>query len=453
MKLALVSPKIDCGDVAPPLNLAILATYARKKCEGLEVRIFDATVDEDAYAKLRLFNPNVLGVTATTPQIYEAYRLLGEMKTEFPHVFTIIGGIHATALPDEASNFADCVVVGDGEKALVSILNWLRLGIVVPKIIYGEEIEDLDSLPFPAFNLLDMDQYIHREVGYIPNLKEPLARIITSRGCNYRCIFCWNSKRASKVRYHSAKYMLQEIVFLREKYGIRSIWFHDDEFLENTERLEQFLIGFKKLGLHKEIMWACQARVTNIKTGIPELLKSAGCVCVVLGIESVAPESLRFLKCGAVSVGDVENAVKCCYKAGLNITGSFIFGSVNETLDDMKRTWRWILKYKREGLTTVSFGVLAPYPGSALYNYALTYLFTQDTVNYDNISPSWVIKDHYILDKAVSDFATFLKNNTFYMWADKQLNTHNFRGIFTPTFLRVLIRHPLIIWRQRKRRK
>jgi anaerobic magnesium-protoporphyrin IX monomethyl ester cyclase len=453
MRLALVSPKILGGDVAPPLNLAMLASYVREKHPSLEIKIFDRTIDKD-YVKLKAFSPDVLGVTATTPQIKEAYCLLKMMKDEFPNVFTVIGGIHATALPAEASLHADCVVVGDGEIALSNIIDFLRLGIPVPKIIEGIEIDDLDSLPFPAFDLLEMEPYLFRKIWYIPGLNNlnqfPSIRFTSSRGCNHRCPFCFNSKRRTKVRYNSADYLIREILFLKKKYDVKSIWIYDDDFIENKVRFSEFISRFKALGLHREISWACQARVTSISRDIPRILKDAGCIGILLGIESVSPKTLAFLKCGQVSVADVENAVEFCHSAKLPVFGSFIFGSVNESISEMDETLQWTFSHRKKGLTSVNFNILTPYPGSALFDYALANnVFSESNIDYDKFLLYAKIDDIYIVDKAVSfeEFKAFLKNKDALLWADNQIITHNLRGILTPTFLRILCKHPLSVWR------
>jgi radical SAM superfamily enzyme YgiQ (UPF0313 family) len=101
LKLALVSPRINIDDVAPPLNLAVLAAYIREKLPTVEIKIFDGSVDKEAYTKLKAYSPDVLGVTATTLQIKEAYRFLQEIKVESPNVFTVIGGVHASSLPEK----------------------------------------------------------------------------------------------------------------------------------------------------------------------------------------------------------------------------------------------------------------------------------------------------------------------------------------------------------------
>jgi anaerobic magnesium-protoporphyrin IX monomethyl ester cyclase len=353
---------------------------------------------------------------------------------------------------DEASKYADCVVVGDGEISLVEILNFLRLEISIPKIVYGEEIEDLDSLPFPAFDLLDMNQYLFRKIAVSPKLNvHPSIRFVSSRGCIHNCVFCRNSTRKTKVRYHSADYLIREIIFLKETYGVKYIYFNDDEFVENKKRLTEFTSKFVALGLNHEIVWACQVRATSIQRDTPRLLKDAGCICAFIGIESMAPKILFFLKSGSVKPNDVENALKCCHAAKLDVFGSFIYGSPNESIAEMNETWHWIMTHRHKGLTYFAFSILAPYPGSALYTYALNnHVFSQCTVDYDKINTVHNgLENIYVLDKTVSveEFSAFLKDKYIWLWTEKQWRTHNLRGIFTPTFLRNCLKHPSIIWR------
>jgi radical SAM superfamily enzyme YgiQ (UPF0313 family) len=448
LKLALVSPLIDCGDVAPPLNLAILAAYVREKHPDLEVAIFDGTVNKDAYFDIDKFAPDVLAVTATTPQVYEAYSMMKTIRSRFPKVFIVMGGVHASALPEEAAKHADCVVVGDGEIALSNIIGYLEKGLPISKIIEGQEIAVLDSLPYPAYDLLDLDRYMYRSFGR--NLKPPKIPLMTSRGCNHRCPFCWNSQRKVSVRYHSAEYVLKEILFLEAKYHIKSIWFHDDEFIENKSRLMEFLAGFKKYGLHKRIIWACQSRVTSITSpDIPKMLKEAGCVSVFLGIESVT-KSLKFLKCGEVNREDVETAIRCFHEAKLTTSGSFILGTPDQSLGEMEENWNWIVDHRHKGLNSTGFAVLSPYPGSAIYIYALKHgVFTQENVDYGRISISHDVRRNYVIDKAVSveAFDAFLKDKLNILWSADQVTSKKIRSICTPTFLRTCLKHPKTMWR------
>jgi radical SAM superfamily enzyme YgiQ (UPF0313 family) len=448
MKLAFVVPKTDISEIAPPMNLAVMAAFIRKNKPTISVRIFDGAVDPTAYSKLEDFKPDIIGVTATTPQIYEAYALIDRMKNRFPEVFTIIGGVHCSALPEEAAKHADCVVTGEGEIALLQILNDLEAKSTVPKIVAGQEIEDLDSLPFPALDLLDMQRYLYQKISYIPTLNQfPLIRLMSSRGCNYRCPFCYNSRRKTAVRYHSAKYLIELVEFIRKEYGIRSIWFHDDEFVSNKERLFEFLNEYKSRGLNQEIKWACQARVTSINNGVALKLKEAGCNLVFLGIES-ASRSLGFLKCGTVQLSDIEAALQACHRAKLAVFGNFIFGSINEPLTEMEKTWKWISNHRNKGLTYFGFGILAPFPGSSLYEYALkNEIFMQSNVDYNRIASSRDVNSIYLLDTAVSkkELHSFITKGVQLLWVEEQINTRNLRGILTPTFLKVSLNQPKAI--------
>src|SRR4030042_176686 len=162
MKLALAVP--DCptkfGDIGPPLNLAILASYVRQQLPEWEVKIYDGTLkDVKVYDKIMAYQPDVVGVTATSPQVNSAYKLMDTLRKVKPQILTVIGGCHVSALPEEAATHADCTVVGEGEHALIEILKLKQCKLPIPKIIEGRPFENLDDLPLPAYDLLDMSTY------------------------------------------------------------------------------------------------------------------------------------------------------------------------------------------------------------------------------------------------------------------------------------------------------
>jgi anaerobic magnesium-protoporphyrin IX monomethyl ester cyclase len=416
VKLALVVPTYRKNyDVAPPLNLAVLASYVRQEIQDCEIAIIDGTLSSvNVKKKLQEFRPDVVGVTATTLQIYSAYRLLDYLKGK---VFTIIGGVHASVLPDEASLHADCTIVGEGEKALVNVLKLHASGCEIPKIVYGEPFGNLDELPLPAYDLLDMDYYMNFKIVYISQLAMPIARLVTSRGCSYRCPFCYNSTRQTKVRYRSAEKIMDEIRYLVNHYHVKSLWFHDDEFVANKKRLREFIALLQKEGLAEKIKWACMSRVDSIDNATAKLLKENGCVQVFLGIESPVPKTLAFLKRNTVTVEDVERVLDICYNHDLSVDGSFIFGSPDETIADMKQTWTWINRHRKQ-MYNVSYGILSPYPGSQIW----AELKNKEKVNYYDLSERDLIKNLGLIDKATTPkaFAQFLHGKERIIWFGNQ---------------------------------
>ena len=450
MKLALVSPLYKSDNKSPPLTLAILASFVREKHPDLEIAIFDANTDEDAYEKALEFHPNILGVTATTCQAYEAYKFLDEAKKEKPKIVTVLGGVHASALPNEASKHCDCVVIGEGEIALNKIIIDFKSNFLPPKIVEGTEIKDLDALPFPAYDLLDLNKYAYSNptrasYWFKQGPMYPQAMLMTSRGCAYRCPFCWNSKRKTTVRYLSAKKIIEEIKFHVENYGVKSLWFNDDDFLGNKKRLSEFIALFKAEGLDKKLTWACQARVNDISEEVVAQAKNAGCVLIFFGIESTSPNNLAYLKNNTVKLVDVEKAVEICHKAKVNICGSFIAGSPNETSEELQQNWNWILKHRRKGLTQVALGMLIPFPATTLYDDALKNNFvSQETIDYTRLSNS---ENPYIVNGNISseEYKAFFKNKTVLIWAGTQIATNNLRGMLTPTFFKCCLKYPKTI--------
>jgi anaerobic magnesium-protoporphyrin IX monomethyl ester cyclase len=429
----------------------MLAASVRQKFPDIEIRVFDGQVEPDVKQRILEFHPDLLGVTSTTPQVLDAYSLLDAVKQDSPDVYLVMGGPHATALPDEASAHADCVVVGEGEKAIVHIIKALNGGVLPSKIYVALGIENLDDLPLPAYDLLDMDKYIWNVEGREQYWKAtnsgnpyPMLRVITSRGCFFKCCFCSNSKRQTPVRYYSAERMISDIEFQVDKYKLRSLWFDDDDFLTNRKRLSDFTSLFKQHGLDKKLTWACEARVNDITEESVKLLKSGGCIFIFLGIESHSAKSLAYLKRNTVTTETVDKAVRLCHENGLAVCASFIFGSPNETLEEMQETFDWMRTHRDKGLTLCYGGILIVFPGTELYDYAVKEKLV-DPQNFDyrmtmtTADPSQT----YLVDRAVNperfkEFLDFVEAN---MWLYNQVALRNWKALLTRTYRKYLLKH------------
>ena len=281
-------------------------------------------------------------------------------------------------------------------------------------------------------------------------LKHPTGRMMTSRGCNYRCPFCYNSVRHSKVRYRSARKIVEELEYLEQHYGIKSVWYHDDEFLANKKRFREFIGLLSASGIKNKIEWACQARVDSINEETVKLAKENGCTEIFVGIESATPKILKYLKCNTITVEDVERALLICKKYKLPVHGSFIFGSPNETLAEMKQTWTWINKH-RSLMVTIGVIVVTPFPASKLWEY-----MKGRPVNYDNLGFHGEVSQKYIIDDAISlkDFEKFMKDKVLLSWLGNQVATQPlWKAMAHKTSGLMLLKHPLdtlqIIWSKR----
>jgi anaerobic magnesium-protoporphyrin IX monomethyl ester cyclase len=400
MKVALITPMSDLklSDLCAPLNLCYLASYIRKTLPSVDVRIFDGLIKQDVKALLFEFKPEIIGVTATTPQAIDAYKFLDWVKANFPNSLALIGGIHASVLPEEAAEHADCVVKGEGERAIVEIIEKRMRNEAIPKIVEDVPIDNLDDIPSPAYDLIDMKKYLSEPPSF-PGLITPVVTIVTSRGCPYKCPFCWNSARTFKVRYFSAQRIVEEIIYFRENFGVNTVWFADDEFLINKKRLAEFAKLLKEKHISDWLIWGCQARAKTIDHDTLELAKSVGCVAISVGFESGCARTLEFLKCGTTKIEDHERALKIAKEVGVTTGGSFIFGTPGETYEEMRETINWCENEKN--LMWYGFNTIIPYPGTTVWKICQEQNLLPKDLDYRRLVPTGKPNKTYVVNHSV----------------------------------------------------
>ncbi len=343
-----------------PLHLLVLAAYAKKF--GHEVIIADQIAGEDVFKKIKNFNPDFVGITGTTAVIADSYDIADWCKKN--GFKTILGGVHVTVLSEEGLEHADFVVKGEGEDALVKILG----GKAERGIVTGKCVKNLDKLPKLDRDLIDMKYYQKGKdrtpgthLHFVPpNTK--LSSILGTRGCPFNCIFCHNSWRGLPVRMNSAKWIIEEMKELQEKYGTQAVFFMDDDFLISKERVRQFCRLYKEEGI--KVIWGCQARVTAVDEELLKILKEANCKQITFGIESGNQRVLGMLKRNQTTVEQNEKAIKLVKEAGILSTGSFMIGNPGETEEEIQETKQFILENDLDGF---GVSVTTPFPGTKLW--------------------------------------------------------------------------------------
>ena len=344
-----------------PLNLGILASYLLKA--GIEVRIIDQIAGHDVRKEIKKFNPDYVGITATTPTINNAYEIADCARKDGFKV--IMGGKHVSALPEEALKHCDCVIIDEAENVLRNIV---KEGIK-QKIVEGIPLTDIENMPPLARNLLDMNYYIKNSalnvksyLGYV-NKKSRIASVITSRGCPYRCIFCYNSWRQSPVRFYTPEYVMKEIENLVNDYGVDTIFFYDDFLFSHKERIKKICSMIIEKGI--KINWSCQIRANNVDPELIKLAMKAGCKELNFGFESGSQRILDILKCKTVTVEENRQAVKVCNSLGILPFGTFMIGNPTETEEDIRMTQKFIMENKIGGV-----GILftTPYPATKIWD-------------------------------------------------------------------------------------
>lgn len=351
--------------ICEPLNLGYIASYLEQNKVG--VKIIDEQAGEDVSKEINAYSPDIVGITAVTPLAPRAYKIADICREK--RILTVIGGVHATVMPEEALRHADIVVVGEGEVAMMDIItDDIKQGVVERPYI-----KNLDTLPPPARHLMREDFYLHTRdrVGdvvshlhFVPPHTR-VASILSSRGCSYRCIFCHNSWRVNPVRFNSAERVISEIKQLIDVYGAEAVFFMDDNPLANKPRLREIcrIMIEDKL----DIIWACNATANHIDLETAQLIREAGCVELVFGWESGSQKILDVLEKRTTVEGNTQ-AIKICKRAGLMVTGSLMIGNPTETPEDVKATQQFIADNKKD-IDMYGVNMTTAYPGTKLWHW------------------------------------------------------------------------------------
>ena len=379
------------GSQAPPLGLCYLAASARKY--GFSVQIIDApALNMDlprTTAEIEKVNTQLIGLTASTVSIYRASELAKAIKESGIKAPVIIGGPHVSSLPQETlEEFKefDVGVINEGEFTLPEIISCYKEGGKIGTIAglvsrEGEKvvlsparknIEDLDSIPYPAWDLLPyLPKYYKPSPHSYRNL--PSSSLMSSRGCNGTCTFCARPFMGEKYRAHSAAYTLGMIKRLVKDYGIKDIMFYDDNFLLDKKRVQT--ICEELLKKNYNISWSCLARPEITSDDLFGLIKKAGCWQIAYGIESADQTILNTIK-KRVTLERVSEVIKKTNEAGIHSRGYFMIGCPGETKETLEKSTRFIIE---SGLKDFHVTFCTPMPGAELFNNAHNYgEFDQD---------------------------------------------------------------------------
>ena len=378
-KIALINPPQPTRYSQPPMGLAMLAAVLER--QGYKVIVVDANAlklkPEDMVPYVT--DADVIGLTAMTPTINTAITIACHLKKAVPGLTIILGGPHATLLPDEtlvSGPEIDVLVRGEGENTFVELLQALENKqplSKIPNISYREDGTvisnpsrptniDLDSLPFLAYHMLPWRRY----KPHPPHGRAlPFAAIITSRGCPYRCSYCSKPVFGSKFRAQSPKRVVDEIAYYLDRFCVKELAFYDDVFTSDKKRAYAIADEMIKRGL--KLCWTCETRVNLVDKDLLSHMKQAGCYAIAYGIESGSPEMLDILNKG-ITIEQVEEAIRITREVGLQTIGYFMIGSPGESRETIRKTIEFA---KRLKLDFAQFAITTPFPGTKLYKLYL----------------------------------------------------------------------------------
>lgn len=402
----------------PSLGLAYIAAVLEK--DGHEVKYLDCSAEQmtvkDAAAALEKYGEmDFVGFTATTPLVNNALRIAERVKEIWPASKVIFGGVHPSIMPDEtiAHPQVDFVAIDEGEETMRELAGGKNreeiLGLVYKKdgrIIKNfprSLIQNLDSIPPPAYHLLPMDKY-YPAVGSYKRL--PAMSIFATRGCPGRCTFCYRTFRGI-VRKRSARNIMDEIKLLQKNYGIKEISFYDDTFTLFKDVVREFCDIIKKEKI--DLTWSCFTRVDHIDEGLLRAMKSAGCHLILFGVESGDETILKNIN-KRISLTQAKEVVRAARRAGIETRASFMFGNQGETEETIKKTIDFSIVLDPD---EAQFNIATPYPGTEMFVWAKVNGFIT-TYNWDDYSMSNIVLNLPGLDREKLQYYYQLAHRKFY---------------------------------------
>lgn len=356
-----------------PLSLGFLAGYLLSR--NIPVRIMDEQLHQAREEELGAFiesnRVKLVGISVLTLTSGRAYQLGALIKRRWPRVVVVMGGIHATLLPEEPllKGAADIVVRKEGEATLHEVVERVHGGrpyhdvagisfLGSAGVVHNPErplIDDLDTLPPFPYHLFEKDIERYQ-----------FGNILTSRGCPYECIFC-SQRAVSGRRYRvlSPQRILNELETLVFVYGQRFIFINDDNFLVNKERVRDLcdLIIARKFPEDVRIGFNGRADSLLDPFLLPPL-RRAGFAFVLIGFETGSERLMRMIKKGE-TIGQIAEGARAAKQAGFTVGGQFILGFPSETRRESLRTLCHALKLP---IDFVRFNLLVPYPGTEVYD-------------------------------------------------------------------------------------
>jgi len=376
------------GEIWPQTGLAHIASVLEK--EGHEVKIIDGMVGpktaEQTLTSIKLFNPEMIVINTSTPTIVNDMKFCEIIKKN-SNSSVVLLGTHASALPRESliSSEADFVVVNEGElviKELAGNNDFKHIkGLCYKEAekikcnLPREPITNLDDLPLPARHLLENDKYT------MPLTKgKSFATIISSRGCNFNCIFCRTKTGwGSGFRTRSVNNVIEEIKDVVHNYKINFVVFMTDTFTNDRH----WVLRLCKSIIKEKIAfkWLCNSRVDTVDEEMLVAMKKAGCLIISYGIESGSQEILDNAKKG-IELGQSKKAISLTKKVGIKSIGYYVLGLPGETIETIKQT----IKFAKELDTGyANFHIATPFPGTEFYDTAEknNWLITKDWEKYE----------------------------------------------------------------------
>lgn len=407
MKILLINPPqtffpgSDIPAANLPLGLLYIASVLDK--DGYKTKILDAFMTDLPFRKkgetteigipykkikeeIQKIKPQIVGIANPfTSQLEHAIKVADIVKEIDSSIVTVVGGPHVTVVPieflEEAKN-VDIVVIGEGEYTMLDIVKFVEgkkklkdiLGIAFRqdnKLVMNSPRpfnENLDELPYPAYHLVNMENYLNPKKIEYRSFQNRAVSMITSRGCPFNCTFCSVHLHMGKAfRAHSVDYVVNHIEYLVNKYQVKTIYFEDDNLTFDLKRFEGICDKIIAKGIKFQWETPNGVRADYLTLDLLKKMKKTGCQSVFVGVESGDQEVLDNIVGKNLRLKNVVKFAEMCKKIGLRTGAFYIIGFPGETKETMTKTVEFALMLKRKYDVGMHLLFATPSYGTRLY--------------------------------------------------------------------------------------
>jgi anaerobic magnesium-protoporphyrin IX monomethyl ester cyclase len=368
-----------------PQGLAYIAAVLKNK--GYEIEIYNQDLHHYSNEHLTFFLDqnkfDIIGVSIIAgyyqyKKLLEISKAIEKSKNRPEHY--ILGGHGPSPEPKFflEKTGADVAVIGEGENTILELIDAFidhraldgikgiayRNGSEVLVNKRRELIQNIDSIPWPAYDLFPIEYYRLLRMPHATH-SDFILPLLSGRGCTFKCNFCYRMDKGFRPR--SAQAIIEEVEYLKNEFSITYITFSDELLMSSKKRTMEICEAFLKANLN--VKWDCNGRLNYADPEILKVMKKAGCVFINYGIETFDDDVLKKMN-KVLTTQQIDKGIKETLKAGISPGLNIIFGHIGDTKDTLEKSVEFLMKYD-DGTQMRTIRPVTPYPGSPLYYYAI----------------------------------------------------------------------------------
>jgi len=344
LKIKLIAPKMSLRPMDSEFKRLMSPSLSLITLASLTPSDHSVYIEDENLTKVK-FNdkPDLVGINVNVDTSQRAIEIAKNYRKQ--NIKVVFGGIHPSANPETMIEHCDAIVIGDAENVWEQLLNDLIDNNL--QKFYSNKLNDLDKIPFPKWNIVNLKNYLYNNI------------VVTSRGCPYKCNFCYNSSSYTNNSFRNRP--IENVIEEINRLDTRQIMFIDDNFIGNPKWTMEFVERIKPL----KLIWHA-AVSTNIfhHKDLIEKFAESGCRSLFIGFESINGQSIKSAKKSQNRINEYEELIQLLHSKKIMVNASLVFGFDFDTNTVFRDTLNWLVKNKIETMTA---HILTPYPGTKLF--------------------------------------------------------------------------------------